>query len=375
MIFHAIAIKDISKKNYNINILIQADSIDLVKSFLQSYNLVVLEISEYKWDTTSFGTAEIIVLYKNKELKIISNLNNLRTIAHDFLIIWFDIKNINFTDYRKLSEQDEKSIIQQAKDDIELDKKVSSQNEDQEKLFLHDENLEKALQVTEDVLEDLQKNIYPNENLISRDKIRDIKFIEQDLIKLKMWNNVEKIVDVLDKLINKIFEAKQEILSKQKKSILFLDSSVTDIDIQQEINLLEKSKKVGEIWEKKTINDYFYAITWKFGIYLKCLRKDFSEKIKNSWFYLNRIFEIINVLIFMILILSWGTLWVLNISWSSNINLYYYVILVFFGIFGFVSYIMNFIKKWNTIKSLILIWIWLIISTLLYLFLKYNFVF
>ena len=375
MIFHAIAIKDISKKNYNINILIQADSIDLVKSFLQSYNLVVLEISEYKWDTTSFGTAEIIVLYKNKELKIISNLNNLRTIAHDFLIIWFDIKNINFTDYRKLSEQDEKSIIQQAKDDIELDKKVSSQNEDQEKLFLHDENLEKALQVTEDVLEDLQKNIYPNENLISRDKIRDIKFIEQDLIKLKMWNNVEKIVDVLDKLINKIFEAKQEILSKQKKSVLFLDSSVTDIDIQQEINLLEKSKKVGEIWEKKTINDYFYAITWKFGIYLKCLRKDFSEKIKNSWFYLNRIFEIINVLIFMILILSWGTLWVLNVSWSNNINLYYYVILVFFGIFGFVSYIMNFIKKWNTIKSLILIWIWLIISTLLYLFLKYNFVF
>jgi hypothetical protein len=69
-----------------------------------------------------------------------------------------------------------------------LDKKLEKESTDieNETIFLHDIKLEKAISVANDVLQDIQQNIYPNEDIISKDKIRDIKLIEQDLIKLKM---------------------------------------------------------------------------------------------------------------------------------------------------------------------------------------------
>lgn len=377
MIFHTIAIKEVSKKNYNVNVLIQAESVEFIKSLLQSYNLAILEISEYKWEVDTFGTAEITINHKNKDVVMTSNLNNLRTLVHDFLIIGFDVKSVNFVDYRKLSWQEVSTIIQQAKDDVALDKKLEKESTDieNETIFLHDIKLEKAISVANDVLQDIQQNIYPNEDIISKDKIRDIKLIEQDLIKLKMWSNAEKIIDVLEKLINKVSDAKWEVLSKQDKSLILLDSANTDVDIQQELNLLDKAKKLNEIWETRTINDYFYKITWAFGIQIKCLWNDIVNKIRNSSEFLSNIFNIINIFIFMMLILSWLTLWLSNFWWENVTDPYYYIVIIFFWVFGLVAYVLNFFNEKNSRKSLILIWIWLIISIVLYLFFKYNFVF
>jgi hypothetical protein len=195
------------------------------------------------------------------------------------------------------------------------------------------------------------------------------------LIKLKMWSNAEKIIDVLEKLINKVSDAKWEVLSKQDKSLILLDSANTDVDIQQELNLLDKAKKLNEIWETRTINDYFYKITWAFGIQIKCLWNDIVNKIRNSSEFLSNIFNIINIFIFMMLILSWLTLWLSNFWWENVTNPYYYIVIIFFWVFGLVAYVLNFFNEKNSRKSLILIWIWLIISIVLYLFFKYNFVF
>jgi hypothetical protein len=47
MIFHVVGIKEVSKKKYNIDVLIEAQSIDFVRAMLHDYDIVLLDISEY----------------------------------------------------------------------------------------------------------------------------------------------------------------------------------------------------------------------------------------------------------------------------------------------------------------------------------------
>ena len=54
MFFRAVGIKEISKKTYNIDILIDSDSSTTVRNMLHDSGVVVLDVAEYPGDASSF---------------------------------------------------------------------------------------------------------------------------------------------------------------------------------------------------------------------------------------------------------------------------------------------------------------------------------
>lgn len=379
MIFHVVGIKEVSKKKYNIDVLIEAQSIDFVRAMLHDYDIVLLDISEYNWDTLSFWSAMLVVSYNDQLVHIISNLSNLRMVAHKFIMMWFDVKSINFFDWRKMSDDVAMNILEMAKHDVQMEQTVNMdiwQEENQEETVYHDETLEKILAVAEREINDINEKIYTMWSEISSRDLKDIKAMEQELAKLRMWRNMDKIVDLLEKVLVKALEIKQKYLATQRSNeqIIIPWSVVTDIDVQSELNILDKAKNVEKIWKMRTFDDQFYGTFWFCGVQMKFLWKDIANKITDIWSMTSVLFDFAEYLIlFMICICTF----VLRYKWLWNwneINSYLYMILIMFGIWWIVWYWISRIKKQNIVVNIILLWLWVVLSALVYCLIKYFFV-
>jgi hypothetical protein len=55
MFFRAVGMKEISKKTYNLDVLVESDSNNFVKELLHDLNIVILDVVEYPGEASSFG--------------------------------------------------------------------------------------------------------------------------------------------------------------------------------------------------------------------------------------------------------------------------------------------------------------------------------
>lgn len=379
MIFHVVAIKELQDQSYNVDVLVECDSQDFVKDFLRSYNMIVLEVSEYIWEISSFWNVELVVWYEWQDIKLYSSLNNLRIIVYNFIMVWFDVKYINFTDYRKMKDEDALAIIKMAQNDVEnqnsqIENSIVSEDRAEKEIY-HDAALERAICVAEWQINDINRNIYTIWSSISSRDLRDIKNMEQELAKLKMGRNIEKIVDFLEKILNKSWDIKQKYLSSQRntETPIFSWSVISNVDVQYELNNLDKAKNLKEIWRLKTWNDYFYSVLGSLWIQLRFFWRDLLAKMSSVSQIINWFFGAVDIFIILMIIIC--AVDIVIVSLWSDPKLYFYVMLVQFGLAWLIEYWLQFIKKWSTYRQLILVWIWILSFVVIYNLIKYCFVF
>ena len=380
MFFRAVGIKEIAKKKYNMDVLVDATSPDFVHTLFHDYGIVVLDVSEYPWEISTFWSVDIVVSYGGTDIHIISNLSNLRMIAHKFILMWFDVKYINFLDWRKMNDQSANDILNLAKRDVEMEKNVTQDlwqdEERQEETVYRDEALEKTLAVAEWQIKDINDKIYAIWTSVSSKDLRDIKSMEQELAKLRMWRNMDKIVDLLEKVLTKSLEIKQKYLSSQRENekLLFKWSGITDIDVQSELNILDKAKNIWKIGKMRTFDDQYYCTFWFFWVQMKFLWRDIASKVMDTPNMLSVIFEFVEYFILFMLFICTFVLWIKWLQKWVDINAYLYVILIMFGIAWLVWYGLSFIKTKNIIGQTILLWLWLALFLSIYFAIKYFFV-
>lgn len=378
MYFHIIGIKEVQNKKYNMDIVLQGESEIFVREFLHIHNIVLLEISEYKESLEKFGQLELIIEYKNKNLKIISYLTDIEFAAYNFVLIWFKLNYINFISDNKLEKDHVLEIISQsfakAEDSQKQRSIILKQEKDKQKRIYKDENLEKILEISKDIFKEKEALINFVWDSVSKDKIRDLNIMLQNLTKLKMWRNIDKIHEVLESIYHKSYEIQQEYLqnSNTPTSFSIPGSVVTNIDIVTEVSKYTKAQNIKKIWAKRDWNDNYYLSFELKGVYFKLLFKDIKNRLKDIKYLLYNLFDYFQILFLSIIILVWLLFRFNKITYSINENTYLYVFLLKTWIFWLCFSIFAKFKRLKIYQNILLILLSILFSYLLFWFLRSN---
>lgn len=378
MYFHIIGIKEVQNKKYNMDIVLQGESEVFVREFLHIHNIVLLEISEYKESLEKFGQLELIIEYKNKNLKIISYLTDIEFAAYNFVLIWFKLNYINFISDNKLEKDRVLEIISQsfakAEDSQKQRSIILKQEKDKQKRIYKDENLEKILEISKDIFKEKEALINFVWDSVSKDKIRDLNIMLQNLTKLKMWRNIDKIHEVLESIYHKSYEIQQEYLqnSNTPTSFSIPGSVVTNIDIVTEVSKYTKAQNIKKIWAKRDWNDNYYLSFELKGVYFKLLFKDIKNRLKDIKYLLYNLFDYFQILFLSIIILVWLLFRFNKITYSINENTYLYVFLLKTWIFWLCFSIFAKFKRLKIYQNILLILLSILFSYLLFWFLRSN---
>ncbi len=360
------------------DILIEWNSEKFIRSFLETHNIVVLNFSEYKKPKDFFWKLFFTTEFKNVDINITTYLTDIESALFNFLMIWFNIKNINFTDQNKLSDIDVQNLIKDISSKVmtikNKENKDLQQQKEQEKRIYKDDNLEKVLKIVEKTFLQIDSLLEKVWDSVSQDKTRDLKVMKQELTKLKMWRNDDKMAELLEKIYKKSDELEREYLEYLKKNIYYpiAGSCVSNIDIISENQKLKKAKQIKQIWAKRDKDDNYYLSFESTWLYLKFLRKDCKNKIKDlSWFFFNIFdnleFAAIFVLIATVLILRFK-----KVSFFTQENLYNYVFLLKTWIFWFILFFFKKTRKSKTYSNILLLLLIILLSIWLFWFLKVN---
>lgn len=381
MLFHIIGIKETKNKKYNMDIVIKWESKDFIKAFLQNYNIIVLNISEYQKSIEDFGKLKMVVEYNWLQVEVSSYLTDIESAIFIFSMIWFDISYINFIDDTKISKQKVADLILKNKkqvDDIRQQvKQVVTQKKEKERKIYKDDKLEKTVKIAQKTFGQIDSLLQKVWNNVSRDKLRDIKVMKEELTKLKMGRNNDKMSELLEKIYEKSDEINTEYLSYLQKNTFYPipDSIVTNIDIVSEHQKLKKAKKIKEIWAKRDKDDNYYLSFESTWLYIKFLLKDIKNKFTDISKFVYNLFWYLELATLFIIVSTTLILWVKKVSYVLDENLYNYVFLLQTSIFWLAIFYAQKLKKQKIYTNLILIATAVFISVLLFLFFKTNFSF
>ncbi|HPC34180.1 MAG TPA: hypothetical protein PLP73_00835 [Candidatus Absconditabacterales bacterium] len=377
MYFHVIGIKEVKNEKYNINIVLESESISIAKDFLYFHNIVILNISEYTKPLQSFGNLAIVVKNKPQNIKIISSFDNIYHALEYFMIIGFDIIYTNFTNEQKLSDNEISEIIRNTQEKVkkikEATKQELQQQKEKERKIYKDNKLNKILDIslsaTQEV--DLLLNTIDTSK-ISPDKIRDIKLLSQELTKLRMGRNVNKMVEVLESTYQKIYEIQQESVFGKTPQLLISGSSISDVEIEQEYFKYQKAQNIKKIGTRRSNSDSYYLSFETTGIYLKFLFKDLKKSFKNIYLFFFNLFDFFEIFFIFTTLILVIYIRFSKISYSISQDLFLYYFLIQAGVFGFFINITKLFRTKSIKINILLIIVALTLSYFILGLLKNN---
>ena len=381
MLFHVIGIKEAQNRKYNLDIVIDWDSDVFVRKFLQRYNIIVLNLSKYTKQSSDFGSMQIEISYKESVVHVFSYITDIKSALLFFMTVWFDIKYINFINENKIADTEVQNMISNTRSEIEQEKqqykKDITQKKEQEKQIYRDQRLDKTRKIIDQVFVQIDNLLQKVWHRVSDDKIKSIKQMQQDLTKLKMWRNEDKMSELLQKIYEKIEDIDIEYLTYMQKNISYpiQDSIVTNIDIISENQKLKKAKKIKELGSQKSATDLYYLSFDYLGVYIVLMYKDLKNIIKLFPQFIKKIFNYTTISLLLMIIATSLILWSNKISYNTSINLYYDVWLIKIALFGLALYFVKFIKKDTVVSNILYLLLAIIISFTVFWLLKINFVF
>lgn len=379
MIFHVVAIRELFWKNYSMDVLIFWLSEEKVRDILREYKLVALQLYEYKEEKVKdYWKIKILINFEGQEIRLLSNAEEIEWLAYWLSVIWFNIENINYVE-NGLEQEKVNEALKTAKADAEQwlteQKNAAAKKEEEDARLIDEKKREKYQIEINKLLNNIQKLTEKAKDYLPQEKLKALFKQGQELSKLKMWRNFEKISELLEKTYSQYGDLEQEFLVNQKASrIQVAGSNVSDTYVISEIQKLEKAKWLTNLWSTK-VNDVLKANFWWFVMYLKFLKKDLVDKLKSFPEYFPNIFGDILLWVILLETFSWFYFSLSKIMYYNNMNEYVYVMLVNFWVFWLVLYWINFIKKKSLALNIVLLVGRALVSIVIIRILKQNFIF
>jgi len=341
-----------SQKSQNIQFLVDLESPLFVRKFVEELWLVLLSLDDYLNKPESFGPVYIVLNFENKQIRVFGKKEfTLKDLILFFLYLWLEVENANYVNEPQTPEQIKK-VIEVCKNEIESQKQVEKayavKQEAERKVYYENDWLEKAKKVIERSLEKVNTLLLDKWAFISAKDLRIIKEKIEELKKLRMWTNYEKIRDMLQDLFSMVDHIEEDYYNSLEDSsqTLFDWTVVTSVDLEKQVSVLEKVQQQQMFWWKVPVNRKDYVAFWEILIYLKFLKKDFLKLFQNLLLYVNRIFDFLQLWLLIVIIVLWfGLVYLLLISSQNSTNIYYSLFSL--GFLGIVSYIFSAFKAKN----------------------------
>ena len=364
MIFHVVAIKELFEKKYTVDLLFFWLPEEKVRDILREYKLVVLELYEYeKNKIESYWVIKVLINFDGEEIRLLSNAAELEDEIYLLSLIWFDVKNINYVSEEKKIEQNAINAVLEtekakAAEWIKWQNDAIEQSKKKNEEMFDDQKLEKTQKLAKDLLEKIPVFIEKAKDTLSKNDLKELHNQQQELSKLEMWSNVEKISSFLEIVYNNYSKLEQEFLEIQESpNIEIAWSNVSDAYLISELTKLEKAKSLQKLWWAKKWDDVLYANLWWALLYFRLIKRDIFAKLKNFSLDFPKIFGYLSLSFFVITLLS--SIYISII----NKNDFVFVIMICSGVFWLVLYVIKSIKPKKTLSNILLL-VWSILFSL-----------
>jgi len=284
MTFSVNGIKQEKNEKYNVEMLVCVDASLLARKILEEHNILILSLKEFPTDKKTFGDIYFTIKQNFQDIEIVTKYTDMQEVANFFTFIGFDIRHIN--SYSKpISQEDMDIIIGKAQADAAS--KKAKEKEDIEKIEVaekkvyEDVKLESAKKIIVRVFEKVDECTKRSAGTISLQDTKKIKMLVEELKKLRMGTNFEKIREVIQdifKMIEAINDDYYASIQNPNDTILS-ESLVTPVDVDKELERMENVKILKSLGARISLKNQDYATFGSSAIFRKFLQKDFLLKI------------------------------------------------------------------------------------------------
>jgi len=344
----------------------------LVKAILEKIHLIILSFWPYKWDLLDAADLYAKISWNNTPLEIRSPLTNIKTLCSNLFRLGLDVIDINsYQDpidpetIQKLltvSRQEVTTEYDEQKTQIQAKKNI-------EKQIYSDARLSKAKDAWDWLVSKVPVITQRADRSISFGELKQLHDLGEDLKKLKMGNNYEKIKEAGNKLF-KLLENLNEryyagVASKATFPIPY--SIVSDIDIYKWLDEMDFAQQASKIGMSTSVQKNAYVFLGKIMLFFLFLKKDTLDMISRPISLLYRLYDILEIGVLFALCLS-GLSIALNPLFQivpSLFGLYYWMI--DFGSLWLIMFSLKYIRT----KSILNLFVIYILSILGYLLAHY----
>lgn len=371
MTFIINGIKEGLEKRYNIEFLLCIDSTLLAKKLLEETGVIVLSLKEFKEEEKKFGNIYFMTHTGEQEIKVIAQFDGDMSAACDFFFaMGFDVLSIN-NFANPVSESEMKKIIEESKirsqKRVEEEKKKIQITVEKEKKVYTDKRLETDKTTIEWAFAKIEQTIATTKGFISGKELKKLKEKEEEIKKLKLWTNHERIKELIEEITTmlEIMENEYFAANPNEAEKIFDGSIVTDVDIQKELSTLDKIEGLKTIgWKIKT-SEQDYLLLGKYAIFRKLLLKDILHIFKTPKHLADMIYNAYDLvelgLLFVAISVVVYTIMDTIFLWSNSVVYdYFYQILISYGIIWLLVFWARHLRKKN-IPLLLALVPWIIV--------------
>jgi len=308
MTFSVNGIKQEKNEKYNVEMLVCVDASLLARKILEEHNILILSLKEFPTDKKTFGDIYFTIKQNFQDIEIVTKYTDMQEVANFFTFIGFDIRHIN--SYSKLISQEDMDIII-GKAQADAASKKAKEKEDIEKIEVaekkvyEDVKLESAKKIIVRVFEKVDECTKRSAGTISLQDTKKIKMLVEELKKLRMGTNFEKIREVIQdifKMIEAINDDYYASIQNPNDTIL-PESLVTPVDVDKELERMENVKILKSLGARISLKNQDYATFGSSAIFRKFLQKDFLLKIADLPSILYSLYDITEFVLLIVVTL------------------------------------------------------------------------
>ena len=366
MFFRLTGIKDISDKNYTLELLIEAEDVATVKKFLGDQKVIIIWLEIYQWDIANFGKSYIVVKYWDTLVKIIWNFEDLEQFVEYVFQLELEVTDANYVIGNQLSETQVQELINSAREKQIAFKKAHQERlkaaQAAEKINFNDKKLQKAYQAIDDIVNQIDQlmeiwgsKIQP----ITRKKLDDTR---GEMGKLRLATNYDKIIEELHSAMNLIVETQDfllDLLENDKIFAINTETKITNVDVIREQTRLAKANLLQVLGAQMSREETMYASLGHLKIFTQYLTRDFNFVLSNKPLFLKQVFkgiEIVSLFVLVELIVLTVLNPVLKLSLSlERVWVVFIYIAVFSLLFSFFNHKIRPQTSWAYLGWLVLI--------------------
>lgn len=287
MFFHFIGIKDISEKNYTLDLLFEAEDISQIKDFLNFHKAITLSLEEYTQDPQNFGSVYMVIQFKEFQFKIITQFDSVQSCLDNVIPLELTLIEVNDTK-SPLSPIEYQDLIVKWNQAHQAElQKIREQKEKKQKAEanLSDPRLQKAYHAIEEIINQIEQvqaiwgdKIEP----ITRKKLEDMRWI---ISKLRLATNYDKIIEDLHKAMNLIVATQDFLLERleaDKIFPIFEWTQVQNTEIIREQTRLAKAQLLQALGAQLSREESMYVSLGYLKLFSEYLQKDLTFAFQNK---------------------------------------------------------------------------------------------
>lgn len=308
MFFHLTGIKDISDKNYSLELLIEGEDVAAVKQFLSDQKIIILGLEHYAGKPEDFGDIYLDIEGKEQVFRIVGQLESLEEFLSYVIKLQLKVINANYFS-TPLDETTIQEIIQkissQEEKHAQLLKQEKEKAEKKGKLNFNDKKLKKAYEAIDQIVNQIDQLLAIGGKNIPPMTLKKFDDMKGEISKLRLATNYDKIIEELHKAMNLIVETQDLLLEKLESDKIFTiapQSQVTNVEVIREQTRLAKANLLNALGAQLSREETMYVSLGYLKLFSEYLYKDIQIASQNKLLLAQQIFKGIELMLLFILL-------------------------------------------------------------------------